>query len=290
MATLYIVSTPVGNLADITRRAEDVLGNVDAVLAEDTRRTRVLLGHLGLRVPLLSLHEHNEARRTEQVLERLEAGESLALVSDAGTPLVSDPGHRVVAAASDQGHSVVPVPGPSAVLAALTASGLPPVPFTFLGFPPRKGKERRAFLERVGGARETTILFEAPGRLVALLEDLEGVCGADRLVAVARELTKVHEEIRRGTLAETRCYYTGTPPRGEVTLVVGPRPEAGEDGGSEEVDEDEARALGQTLLAEGERPSRAAREVARRLGIPRNRAYRIVQSLADGAEGEAQGP
>ena len=288
MATLYIVSTPVGNLRDLTHRAEEVLGQVDVILAEDTRRSRVLLEHLDLRVPLLSLHEHNEAARTQEAVERLERGEDLALVSDAGTPLISDPGHRLVAAVAEGGHSVVPIPGPSAVLAALTGSGLPAVPFAFLGFPPRKGAERQALLERVADAPETIVLFEAPGRLDRLLGDLEEVCGPDRPVAVARELTKVHEEIRRGTLAEARCYYSGTPPRGEVTLVVGPGATARKNEGSDAADEEAARALGRSLLADGQRPSRVAREVARRLGIPRNRAYRIVQTLDD--EGEAQGP
>lgn len=287
MSTLYVVSTPIGNLADLTRRAAEVLAEVDAILAEDTRRTSILLQHLELRTPLLSLHEHNEVNRAAQVLERLEAGDTLALVSDAGTPLVSDPGHRLVAAVVEAGHRVLPVPGPSAVLAALAASGLPPVPFAFLGFPPRKGPERKRLLERVAQASETTVLFEAPGRLVGLLEDLEKACGADRPVAVARELSKVHEEIRRGTLADARGYYTGTPPRGEVTLVVGPG--GGTEDGDRVGDDETARALGRSLLAEGERPSRAAREVARQVGIPRNRAYRIVLSLAEGGEGTAEG-
>ncbi|HSR43136.1 MAG TPA: 16S rRNA (cytidine(1402)-2'-O)-methyltransferase, partial [Longimicrobiales bacterium] len=159
MATLYLVSTPIGNLDDLTRRAERVLAEVDRVLAEDTRRTRILLEHLGLRKPLTSCHEHNEAARTETVLGWLADGEDVALVSDAGTPLISDPGERLVEAVSGAGYDVVPIPGPSAVTAALAVSGLPPEPFTFLGFVPRKGRDRRTALERIAGSRETIVVF-----------------------------------------------------------------------------------------------------------------------------------
>ncbi|NIP58545.1 MAG: 16S rRNA (cytidine(1402)-2'-O)-methyltransferase [Gemmatimonadetes bacterium] len=276
MGTLHLVSTPIGNLGDVTRRAAGVLGSVDTVLAEDTRRTRILLEHLGLKTRLRSLHAHNEAQRVEEVLEALERGDELALVSDAGTPGVSDPGARLARAAAEAGHRVVPVPGPSAVLAALAASGLPADRFTFLGFPPRKGGERDALLERVASAAETVVLFESPERLVALLGDLEALCGPDRRVAVARELTKVHEEFVRGTIEEARRYYGENPPRGEVTVVVEAAPEAGE---PDAVDEEAARALARALLDEGHRPSRAAREVSRRLGVPRNLAYEIVHSL-----------
>lgn len=278
MSTLYLVSTPIGNLSDITRRAAETLEAVDAVLAEDTRHTRKLLDHLGTTTPLLSVHEHNEAARIQEVLDRLDRGESLALVTDAGTPLVSDPGARLVAAVVREGHRVVPVPGPSAVLAALVASGLPPVPFAFLGFPPRKGGERHAFLERVADSPETVVLFESPGRLVDLLEALEQACGPDRRVAVGREITKIHEEFFRGTLAEARAYYESGEPRGEVTLVVAPG-EAPGDVGEDGVDERAAGVLARSLLEEGTSPSRTARQVARRLGIPRNEAYRIVQDI-----------
>lgn len=278
VSTLYLVSTPIGNLGDLSRRAAEVLGSVDRILAEDTRRTRVLLDHLELRTPLSSLHGHNEAARLEQVLARLEAGETLALVSDAGTPLLSDPGERLVSAALEAGHRVVPVPGPSAILAALVASGLPVVPFTFLGFVPRKGRERQAFLERVASSPETVVVFEAPGRLVALLEALAARCGPERRVAVARELTKLHEEVVRGTPEEVAAYYRESPPRGEVSLVVGPAstpPPAGAEVQAQ------ARALASALLEEGMPPSRAAREVSASLGLRRSEAYRIVHSLPD---------
>lgn len=276
MGTLYLVATPIGNLEDVSRRAARVLGEVDRVLAEDTRRTAVLLEHLGIRAPLVSLREHNEAERTGDVLAWLLAGEDLALVSDAGTPLVSDPGARLVRAAAAAGHRIVPLPGPSAVLAALVASGLSTERFTFLGFPARKGVERARLLDRVAGAEETVVLFESPERLEALLGELVEACGSERAVAVARELTKLHEEVVRGTLAEALRYYSENPPRGEVTLVVEalPTPAA-----PDAADRSAARTLARALLDEGIRPSHAARELARRLGLPRNLAYEIVQNL-----------
>ncbi|HET9948512.1 MAG TPA: 16S rRNA (cytidine(1402)-2'-O)-methyltransferase, partial [Longimicrobiales bacterium] len=222
MATLYVVSTPIGNLADLTPRAAATLRGVARILAEDTRRSRPLAQAAGASAPLLSLHEHNERERTRQVLEWLARGEDVALVTDAGTPLVSDPGARVVAAAIERGHAVVPIPGPSAVLAALVGSGLPSDRFAFLGFPERKGPARRALLERVAASRETVVLFESPHRLVRLLDDLAAACGPGRRVAVARELTKVHEEFVRGTLSEASAYYQEHPPKGEVTVVIGP--------------------------------------------------------------------
>jgi 16S rRNA (cytidine1402-2'-O)-methyltransferase len=274
MATLYIVSTPIGNLQDLTHRAATVLAEADRVLAEDTRRTGLLLRHLGVAKPLVSLHAHNEASRVERVVAWLEAGETLALVSDAGTPLVSDPGQRLVEAVIAAGHELVPVPGPSAPLAALVVSGLPTERFTFLGFVPRKGGERRAVLGRVAESAETTVLFESPERLQALLEELAALCGGGRRVACARELTKLHETVVRGTLDEVVRYYQEHPPRGEVTLVVAPMDEA--EAEPERVEAD-ARSLARTLLAAGDSPSRAAREVARRMDLPRNRAYTLVQ-------------
>lgn len=273
MATLYLVSTPIGNLADITERAREVLGGSRRILAEDTRRTSILLRHLGVDRPLVSLHAHNEAERVERILRWMEDGESIALVSDAGTPLVSDPGSRLVSAVAEAGHDVVPVPGASAVLAALVGSGLPTDRFAFLGFLARRGADRDTALDRVAVSEETVILFESPERVGGLLEDLVERCGPERRVAVGRELTKVHEEFFRGTLWEALCYYEGSV-RGEITVVVEP---AAEDGGPDAVDEAAARALTRALLAEGTRPSRAAREVARRLGIPRNLAYELVQ-------------
>ena len=277
MATLYLVSTPIGNLDDLSPRAAGVLTSVTRILAEDTRHTRILTEHIGARAPLVSLHEHNEAERAGQVLRWLEADEDLALVSDAGTPLVSDPGARLVDVVAAAGHTIVPLPGASAVLAALVASGLPTDRFVFLGFPERKGKARTLLLERIADSEETVVLFESPKRLAALLADLEDACGSMRRVAVARELTKIHEEFVRGTLRETGAYFAEHPARGEVTLVVGPaEPDDADDGRSEAA----ARALARSLMDGGLKPSAAAKEVARTLGVPRNSAYRIVQSLS----------
>ncbi len=279
MPTLYVVATPIGNLEDLTRRAERVLGEVDRVLAEDTRRTGLLLKHLGIKRPLVSFHQHNEAARQAQVLEWLATGEDLALVSDAGTPLVSDPGARLVEAVAAAGHDVVPIPGPSAVLAALVSAGIPAERFTFFGFTPRKGRERASTLQRVAGSEETVVLFESPERLRALLTALRDVCGPTRRVTVARELTKLHESVVRGTLDEVLRYYEEQDGvRGEVTVVVAPSPDSGPD---ESRVEDEARALARTLLEAGTAPSRVARELARHTGLTRNRAYALVQELDD---------
>lgn len=285
MSILYLVSTPIGNLGDLTHRAAEILGSANRVLAEDTRRTRILMDHLGARTPLVSLHAHNEAARVERVLEWLDAGESLALVSDAGTPLLSDPGHRLVEAVVAAGHTVTPIPGASAPLAALVASGLAPVPFAFLGFVPRKGKDRSALLERVASSAETVVLFESPERLVVLLEALVAACGGDRRGAVARELTKLHEEVVRGTLDDLVAYYRESGVRGEICVVVGAAPPAQR---SAATDEAAVRALAQALLEQGESHSRTAREVGRRLGVSRSEAYRIVHNLFDpGGDGTA---
>jgi len=279
--TLYLVSTPIGNLADFTPRAAETLASVSRILAEDTRRTRILADRAGATAPLVSLHQHNERERLSRILGWLDQGEDLALVSDAGTPLVSDPGGRVVQAVVEAGHRVVPIPGPSAVLAALVASGLPSDRFAFLGFPERKGGARTALLERVARSAETVVLFESPVRLKRLLSDLADACGAARRVAVARELTKMHEEFFRGTLADARAYYEESPPRGEVTLVVEGAPVSAADGPGEH----EVRETVRTLLDSGMRPSGVARELAKVLGVGRNEAYRIVHEL----EGEKTG-
>jgi 16S rRNA (cytidine1402-2'-O)-methyltransferase len=276
MGTLFVVSTPIGNLGDLSPRAEETLRSVRRILAEDTRRTRVLAERAGSKARLVSLHAHNERERTDTVLGWLADQENLALVSDAGTPLVSDPGAKLVAAVLDAGYTVTPIPGPSAVIAALVASGLPSDRFTFLGFPERKGAARRELLERVASASETTVLFESPKRLSALLEDLIGSCGPARTVAVARELTKIHEEVRRGTLEEVSTYYEANPPLGEVTVVVSPAAAHGD----EEDRVADARALAMELLDGGMKPSQAAKEVSARLDLARNAAYRIVHDLS----------
>lgn len=282
MATLYLVSTPIGNLGDLTPRAAAILESVSRILAEDTRRTRILLKHLGLRTPLVSLHAHNEASRRETVMGWLASGEDLALVSDAGTPLVSDPGQRIVEGAVKEGFPVVPIPGPSAVLAALAGSGFSGDRFSFLGFLPRRGPERAELLDRASSSPDTVVLFESPERTGALLGSLIESCGPDRPVAVARELTKLHEEFVRGTLAHVKGHFEAHAPRGEIAVVLSGASEPEVSGA---VDEGAARALALALLEEGLTPSRAAKEVARRLRLPRNLSYEVVQSLSEGRGG-----
>ena len=269
--TLYVVSTPIGNLGDLSARAIAVLGAVDVVLAEDTRHTRPLLTHLGLRTPLEAVHAHNEGDAALRLVARLVGGASAALVSDAGTPLVSDPGGVLVAAAIEAGVPVVPVPGPSAVLAALTGSGLPAVPFTFFGFLARKGAERRARLADLADLPHTAVLYEAPPRVGETLADLvEAGLGARRLV-VARELTKKFEEFRRGTVEDLAAYYAETPPKGEVVLVLEGAPPA------PPADDTTVAAPGSALRAAGRDARTIQRELMERLGLSRNAAYRAAR-------------
>lgn len=219
---LVVVSTPIGNLDDLSERARRVLSEADLVACEDTRRTGLLLHRLGIKRPLLSLHEHNERSRTPALIARLEAGETVALASDAGTPLVSDPGYLLVREAVRRGLPVEAVPGPSALLAALVVSGLPPHPFTFAGFPPPKSGRRRAFYRRLGELGHTFIVFESPHRIGASLRDAAGELG-ERPAALARELTKLHEEVLRGTLEELALAVAARESlKGELALVVGP--------------------------------------------------------------------
>jgi 16S rRNA (cytidine1402-2'-O)-methyltransferase len=280
MSILYIVSTPIGNLEDLTYRAVAVLTRVSRVLAEDTRRTAVLFRRYDIHTPLVSAHEHNEAARAVQVVGWLDAGEDVALVSDAGTPLLSDPGQRLVRAAIVGGHQVVPVPGASALLPALVGAGMDVEPFTYFGFAPRSGRDRQALLERLATLEHTAVLYESPARLVALLKDLMAACGADRPVAVARELTKVHESFVRGTLVEVMEHFDQGPVRGEIVVVLaGTAPE--------QATSEDASRLAASLLAEGQSPRDAARELARRLRIPRNEAYSLV--LAQTGDGREEG-
>lgn len=283
--TLYLVSTPIGNLGDVTARATDVLRTADAVLCEDTRHSRRLLDHIGSHAPTLSLHEHNEARRSEGLVARLAAGETFALVSDAGTPLLSDPGARLVAAAIAAGIAVVPLPGPSALLAALVASGLDAERFTFYGFLARRGRERAAELAAIAASPFTTLVYEAPGRVPDTLADLAAVCGTDRPAAVARELTKQYEEIRRGTLGELAAYHATTAPRGEVVLVIAGRPARS---AGDAFDDEAVRAHARALLADGTAPRDAARSLVDAFGLGRNAAYRITQEERGEDRGAAE--
>jgi 16S rRNA (cytidine1402-2'-O)-methyltransferase len=257
MGTLYVVATPIGNLEDLTLRAQRVLGEVALIAAEDTRRTRQLLNHLGLSTPAISYFEHNKLSRLDQILAALDAGD-VALVSDAGTPAVSDPGQELVQAALAAGHPVVPVPGASAVLAALVAGGLPTGAFYFLGFLPRRSTERREALTAVAQIPATLILYESPHRLADLLEDAVAVVGPDRPAAVAREVTKLHETFVRGTLSTCLAHFRGAEVLGEVTVLIGGAPPATE----RRWDEAEVRAELARQLAAGARRREAAKAVA----------------------------
>jgi 16S rRNA (cytidine1402-2'-O)-methyltransferase len=221
MAQLYVVATPIGNLEDITLRAVRVLREVDTIACEDTRHTRKLLEHFGISKPTVSYHEHNEAVRTTELLDLIRSGRSVALVSDAGTPLISDPGYRIVAAAIAEGIAVTPVPGPSAILAALSASGLPTESFRFCGFLPAKAGQRRKLLESVTAETATLVFYEAPHRIVDALQDMSAVFG-ERPAVLAREITKMHEEFLRGPLSEIAAdLRERSVIRGEFTILIG---------------------------------------------------------------------
>lgn len=283
MGTLYVVATPIGNLEDVTLRGLRVLSEVDLIFAEDTRRTRILFERHGIAARPTSLHAHNEASRVAQALEMLASGGRVALVSDAGTPLVSDPGERLVAAAIAAGHRVEPVPGASAALAALAVSGLPALPFTVLGFLPRRAGARRAMLDAYRDRPETLVIFESPRRVAGLLGELSEVLGPERRACAARELTKRHEEVRRGSLRELATSFEGGA-RGEFTLVVegGRAPEPGDattraDGPPERELSEQIRRL----LAAGRRPREIAASLARRTGVPRRVLYARVLSMKE---------
>jgi 16S rRNA (cytidine1402-2'-O)-methyltransferase len=216
---LYIVSTPIGNLDDITLRALKTLRHVDLIAAEDTRRTRKLLSHFDIHTPLVSYFEHNELKKLDKLLSHMKRGKEIALVSDAGTPGISDPGYRLVQQTVERGIPVIPIPGPSAVIAALSISGLPTDSFTFAGFLPKKGGKRRKLLEKLGDLDGTSILYESPHRLMRTLEDLLEVCG-DRQIVIARELTKAFEETIRGSIREVINTLESRRIKGEVTIVL----------------------------------------------------------------------
>jgi 16S rRNA (cytidine1402-2'-O)-methyltransferase len=270
---LVLVGTPIGNLGDLSPRAVEALRAADAVCCEDTRRTGKLLAHAGVpRRPLVVVNEHSEDREIPAVLARLARGERVALVSDAGMPAVSDPGERLVARAVAAGHPVEVVPGPSAALAALVVSGLPTGRFVFEGFLPRKGAGRGERLGAVAGERRTVVLFEAPHRLARTLADLATACGPDRRVVVARELTKLHEELWRGTLAAAAAWAAEREPPGEMVLVL-----AGAPAPTPPTDADVVAALDAERAA-GASARDAARAVAARLDVPRRRAYDLAVS------------
>jgi 16S rRNA (cytidine1402-2'-O)-methyltransferase len=273
VGTLYVVSTPIGNMGDFTFRAVEVLKSVATILAEDTRHTRHLLDRYEIATPLASYHAHNEAKTTPGLIARLLAGESLALVSDAGTPLLSDPGARLVKAAAEQGIHVAPVPGASALLSALVASALDLDRFTFFGFLTRSGAERRRELNEITALRHTVVLYESPNRLATTLGELEELGNGSRTAVVAREMTKQFEEVRRGTVSELRAYYGDRQPRGEIVLIIGAAPEV-------EVTEAQVRERVTALRASGASARDAAAAVAEELGVPKKTAYRLALEVA----------
>jgi 16S rRNA (cytidine1402-2'-O)-methyltransferase len=264
-----VVATPIGNLEDITHRAVRVLGEVEVIAAEDTRSARVLLGHYEIRTPVVSCFAGNEARRAEELVTRLRAGAAVALISEAGMPGISDPGARLVARCLAETIAIDVVPGPSAAVTALVLSGLPTERFTFVGFLPRAGRERRRALAELADSTATLVIYEAPPRVGTTLADLQRSLG-DRPAALVREMTKLHQEAVRGSLAALAARYAGEPPRGEVTLVVGGAPPAA-------MDEGELRGEVQARLAAGERP----REIAAALAEHGKRAvYQLALELS----------
>lgn len=286
---LYLVATPIGNLEDITLRALRLLREVAVVAAEDTRRTRALLSHFKVPARVMSLHEHNERARAPELIARLLAGESVALVSDAGTPGLSDPGIQLVRQAAEAGIPVVAVPGASAFVTALVASGLPTAPVTFLGFLPTAPTERQRVLDAHRLVPHTLVFYEAPHRLLKTLAAIKEAWG-DRRIAVARELTKLHEEVFRGTLSEAIQRFTARPPRGEFTLViagvearaaVGSRDGAG--AGADPHAGEAAQAMLRAALKEGVAPFEAVRRTAEATGLRRNAVYRMWLALKQGA-------
>ncbi len=272
---LFVVATPIGNLQDLSPRAREVLAEVELILAEDTRRVRKILNHFSIPTRARSLHEHNETAATPVLVHRLASGAAMALVSDAGTPLVADPGYRLVRACREAGVEVLAVPGPSAPVAALSVAGLPPYPFTFAGFLPATSGARRRALEVLAVLPHTVVLFLSPHRLPAELADCAAVLGAERQAALLAELTKVHERCLRGSLGELAAALAGGAALGEHTLVVGPREDAAPAGTA---DPATARRALEAALAGGLSLQDARRAAARALGIPRRQLYTLLTS------------
>lgn len=269
MGNLFLVATPIGNLGDISKRAIDILSQVDLIAAEDTRHTRKLLEHYHIQAHVTSYYEQNKKLKMEHILVALETHD-VALVSDAGTPALNDPGFELVRAALQNGHQVIPIPGASAPVAALVASGLPTNAFLYLGYLPRKNNERRQALEQVAHLPYTLIFLEAPHRILESLADIRLVLG-DRQAAIARELTKIHEEFFRGPVSEAILHFTSTPPRGEFTLIV-----AGYNPGDARWPEDQLIHSIQERLAKGDTPKKVAETLSALSGWSRKEIYRLA--------------
>lgn len=266
---LYVVGTPIGNLSDFSPRAQEILSEVDFIAAEDTRVTLKLLNHFDIKKPMVSYFEHNKYQRGEMICQRIEAGETCALVSDAGMPAISDPGEMLVAQCAERGIPVLVVPGPSAVVSALAISGLPTGRFTFEGFLSTAKKSRREHLEEVRGEKRTMVFYEAPHKLLTTLEDMLSAWG-NRRIAIVRELTKIHEEVRRTTLEEAVTFYRENTPKGEFVLVVeGAKPEE-----TEEMTPEQAVELARNLMEQGYSASEAAKEAAKVSSLKKGELYR----------------
>lgn len=273
---LYVVATPIGNLADVTLRAISILARVDLVYCEDTRHSRQLFTQYGISRGLRAYHEHNEDQELPRVLGELAAGRSVALVSDAGTPLVSDPGFKLVREAAAAGHRVISIPGPSAPIAALACSGLPTDRFLFAGFLPAKSSGRKARLAELAGISTTLIVFEAPSRIAETLRDMAEILGAERQAVVARELTKLHEEVRRGPLGDLAEQAGEIESRGEIVVLVGPPAPS-------EVTDEEIVARLEEHLSHGSVRD-ASRSVAEELGVARSRVYDLAVRTRRGGQ------
>lgn len=279
--TLYIVGTPIGNLEDMTFRAIQVLRDVTAIAAEDTRHTGKLLQHFQIGTPQISYHDHNRRSRLPDILNRLQQGQAIALVTDAGMPGISDPGYDLVKACADAEVPVVPIPGPSAVTTALSAAGLPTDRFAFEGFLPPKGQERRDRLESLKAEARTLVFYEAPHRLQQTLQDFETAFGGDREIVLARELTKLHEEFWRGTITEAIAHYTQREVYGEFTLVV-----AGATTAPLVLSEEALKAELQSLIGQGISRSQASRQLAQQTSLPRRHLYQLALTLGESEESE----
>ncbi|MBV9386963.1 MAG: 16S rRNA (cytidine(1402)-2'-O)-methyltransferase [Chroococcidiopsidaceae cyanobacterium CP_BM_ER_R8_30] len=272
--TLYIVGTPIGNLEDITFRAVRILQTVDTIAAEDTRHTGNLLQHFQIKASQLSYHDHNYQSRIPELIEQLSQGKAIALVTDAGTPGISDPGYDLVKACIAAGFPVVPIPGPSAAIAALSASGLPTAQFVFEGFLPPKGQARQERLQAMQTESRTLVFYEAPHRLRPTLQDLEAVLGRERQLVLARELTKLYEEFWRGSIAEAIAYYRQREPQGEYTLVVAGLPPA-----KPQLTEAELKSELLQIMAQGVSRSQASRQLAKVTAHSRRQLYQLALSL-----------
>ena len=273
---LYVVGTPIGHLGDLSPRAKSLLRKVSAIACEDTRHSGQMLKHIGAIAPLFSFHQHNTSKRISQLLELLKKGQSLALISDAGLPGISDPGEALVSAARDAGHDVICIPGPCAATTALVSSGLPSDRFCFEGFLPSKGKERKQLLAIISDEQRTTVIYESPHRLIKLLQELNQLCGAERPLQVARELTKLHEEQVGPTIGAALQYFLNNKPLGECTLVLG-----GTTAKSNHVQLPQSELLEEmkVLMQKGARASEAARSIAQKYGQSKRSLYALLHDI-----------